>query len=66
VLAATGAMPEYWNRGIGAAKLASALRADSQTCGLALYDTPFFLLPGKDRLAGNAPLPRHHSRSIDQ
>jgi GPI mannosyltransferase 3 len=56
VLAATGAMPQYWNRGIGAAKLASALRADSQMCGLALYDTPFFLLPGKDRLAGNAPL----------
>ena len=55
-LAATGSMPEYWNRGIGAAKLASALRGDPQMCGLALYDTPFFLLPGKDRLAGNARL----------
>jgi hypothetical protein len=56
VLAATGSMPEYWNRGIGAARLASELKADPQMCGLALYDTPFFLLPGRDRLAGRAPL----------
>jgi GPI mannosyltransferase 3 len=56
VLAATGSMPQYWVRGIGAAKLASELRADPQMCGLALYDTPYYLLPGKDRLAGRAPL----------
>lgn len=56
VLAATGSMPEYWLRGIGAAKLASELRADSQMCGLALYDAPYTLLTGKDRLAGNAPM----------
>jgi GPI mannosyltransferase 3 len=55
-LVATGTMPTYWMRGIGAAKLASALRADPQMCGIALYDTPFFLLPGRDRLAGRAPL----------
>ena len=55
-LAVTGTMPTYWMRGIGAAKLASALTADPQMCGIALYDTPFFLLPGRERLAGRAPL----------
>ena len=55
-LAATGTMPTYWMRGIGAAKLASALTADPQMCGIALYDTPFFLMPGRERLAGHAPL----------
>jgi GPI mannosyltransferase 3 len=55
-LAMRGLMPDYWMRGIGAAKLTAQLRADPQMCGLALYDTPFFQLPGRDRLAGHAPL----------
>ena len=55
-LAATGAWPELWMHGIGAARLASALKADQQMCGLALYDVYVFLLPGRDRLAGNTPL----------
>jgi hypothetical protein len=56
VLAVTGSMPAYWMRGIGAAKLASKLKADPQMCGLALYDVPIFLMPGRDRLAGRAPM----------
>lgn len=56
VLATTGLMPAYWMRGIGAARLTSTLRADSQMCGLALYDVPVFLLPGQNRLTGRAPL----------
>jgi hypothetical protein len=56
VLAMTGTMPAYWMRGIGAAKLTSKLKADPQMCGLALYDVPVFLMPGRDRLAGRAPL----------
>ena len=55
-LVATGTMPIYWMRGIGAAKLASTLKADPLMCGVALYDTPFYLLPGRDRLAGRTPL----------
>ena len=49
-------MPAYWMRGIGAAKLASALTADPQMCGLAQYEVPFALMPGRQRLAGRAPL----------
>jgi GPI mannosyltransferase 3 len=56
VLAAMGSMPDYWSRGIGATRLASALKADQQMCGLALYDTPYVALAGRDRLAGKAPL----------
>ena len=56
VLAMTGSMPAYWTRGIGAAKLTSTLRADPQMCGLALYDVPVFLMPGRNRLAGRVPL----------
>jgi GPI mannosyltransferase 3 len=56
VLAMTGTMPGYWMRGIGAAKLTSKLRADPQVCGLALYDVPVFLMPGRERLAGRVPL----------
>ena len=56
VLAMTGTMPGYWMRGIGAAKLTSRLKADAQMCGLALYDVPIFLMPGRDRLVGRAPL----------
>jgi GPI mannosyltransferase 3 len=56
VLAITGPMPVYWNRGIGAAKLVATLKADPQMCGLALYDVPVFLMPGRQRLAGPAPL----------
>ena len=55
-LSATGPMPELWMRGIGAGKLAWQLKADQAMCGLALYDVPFFLLPGRERLAGDAPL----------
>jgi phosphatidylinositol glycan class B len=55
-LAATGTMPLYWMRGIGAAKLASVLTADPQMCGIALYDMPFVLMPGRERLAGRVPL----------
>jgi GPI mannosyltransferase 3 len=56
VLAMTGSMPAYWTRGIGAAKLTSTLRADPSMCGLALYDVPVFLMPGRDRLVGRARL----------
>jgi len=56
VLAVTGTMPAYWMRAIGAAKLTSKLKADPQMCGLALYDVPVFLMPGRERLAGRAPL----------
>ncbi|MGC2774032.1 MAG: 4-amino-4-deoxy-L-arabinose transferase [Bradyrhizobium sp.] len=56
VLAVSGRMPELWMRGVGAANLAATLKSDSEMCGLALYDVPFFLLPGRDRLAGNASL----------
>jgi phosphatidylinositol glycan class B len=55
-LATTGAWPTLWMRGIGAARLASALKADPRMCGLALYDVYVFLLPGRDRLAGDTPL----------
>jgi GPI mannosyltransferase 3 len=56
VLAMTGVMPDYWMRGVGAAKLTSTLRAEPQMCGLALYDVPVFLMPGRDSLVGRAPL----------
>lgn len=55
-LAATGTMPDYWMRGTGAARLAAELRGDPALCGLALYNTPFHLLPGRDRLVGRSPL----------
>ncbi len=56
VLATTGIMPDYWIHGLGAAKLAAELRADPQMCGLALYDAPSNLMPGRERLAGSMPL----------
>ncbi|MCA6126039.1 4-amino-4-deoxy-L-arabinose transferase [Bradyrhizobium sp. WSM 1704] len=49
-------MRDHWMRGIGAARLAAALRGDPQLCGLALYNVPFHLLPGRERLTGPAPL----------
>jgi phosphatidylinositol glycan class B len=55
-------MPAYWMRGIGAAKLTSKLKVDPQMCGLALYDVPIFLMPGRNRLAGRAPLYALYSR----
>jgi hypothetical protein len=55
-LAAAGTMPVHWMRGTGAAQLAAELRADLAPCGLALYDVPFFLLPGRERLVGRSPL----------
>jgi hypothetical protein len=42
--------------GTGAAQLAAELGDDPALCGLALYKTPFPLLPGRDRLAGRSPL----------
>jgi hypothetical protein len=56
VLAVSGWMPVYWLRGIGAARLASVVRPDPQMCGLALYNVPVFLMPGRERLSGDAPL----------
>jgi GPI mannosyltransferase 3 len=55
-LAMMGFMPIYWIRGIGAAKLAAQLKTDPQMCGLAFYDVPVFLMPGRERLAGRRPL----------
>lgn len=55
-LGATGTMRVYWMRGTGAAQLAATLRADPELCGLALYDIPFFQLPGRERLVGHSPL----------
>ena len=55
-LAATGKMPMYWMRGVGADRLAADLKADPQMCGIAYYDAPVFLMPGHERLAGRAPL----------
>ena len=55
-LGATGGWSVLWMNGIGAAKLASELKADPQMCGLALYDVFFTLLPGRDRLVGRKPL----------
>ena len=60
-LAATGVMPVYWLRGTGAAQLAAELRGDPALCGLAIYNTPMPLLPGRDRLAGRAPLYLFHA-----
>jgi hypothetical protein len=59
-LAASGTMPQNWMRGIGAAQLAAELRGDPALCGLALYNTPFFLLPGRERLVGRMPLYAFH------
>jgi phosphatidylinositol glycan class B len=55
-LGATGGWSVLWMNGIGAAKLASELKADPQMCGLALYDVFFTDLPGRDRLVGSKPL----------
>jgi hypothetical protein len=49
-------MRDDWMRGVGAAQLAAELRGDPQLCGLALYDVPFHLLPGRERLSGSLPL----------
>jgi phosphatidylinositol glycan class B len=61
-LAATGEWPEQWMHGIGAARLASELKADPQMCGLALYDVYVFQLAGRDRLAGDTPLFAFYAR----
>jgi hypothetical protein len=60
MLAVTGTMPDNWMRGTGAAQLAAELRRDPALCGLALYDTPFHLLPGRERLVGRSPLYAFH------
>lgn len=56
VLAFTVEMPEQWRRGIGAARLATELRHDPAMCGLALYEVPYFMLSGRERLAGHMPI----------
>lgn len=55
-LACTGVMPERWTRGTGAARLAADVRNDSALCGLALYEMPYLLLVGRERLAGKKPI----------
>ena len=49
-LAATGTMPDVWTSGINEAQLSAQLRGDPALCGLALYDIPFVVLPGRERL----------------
>ena len=63
-LAATGTMPDNWMRGTGAAHLAAELHSDPALCGLALYDTPFHLLPGRNRLVGGSPLYAFHPADV--
>ncbi|MFB9267518.1 4-amino-4-deoxy-L-arabinose transferase [Bradyrhizobium erythrophlei] len=53
---ATEVMRDNWMSGTGAARLAAELRGDPELCGLALYNFPFHLVPGRERLAGQAPL----------
>lgn len=55
-LGATEGWSLLWMNGVGAAKLASELKADPQMCGLALYDVFFTQLPGRERLVGRKPL----------
>ena len=55
-VATTEVWSVLWMNGVGAAKLASELKADPQMCGLALYDVFFTQLPGRDRLVGSKPL----------
>lgn len=56
LLASTGVMPDHWRRGTGAMELARALRTDPATCGVALYEVPYFMLPGRENLAGRVPV----------
>jgi hypothetical protein len=55
-------MDGNWMRGTGTARLAAELRADPELCGLSLYVTSFHLLPGRERLAGEAPLYALHPK----
>ena len=55
-LAATGTMPANWMSGTQAAQLSLQVRDDPALCGLALYDIPFVVLPGRDRLVGRSPI----------
>lgn len=55
-LAAAGAVSTLWMTGVGAARLAAEVKADPQLCGLAIYNVPYVLLPGRSRLAGDKPL----------
>ncbi|WP_407150226.1 4-amino-4-deoxy-L-arabinose transferase [Bradyrhizobium sp. ORS 86] len=47
---------DWMMRGVGAARLAAELRGDPEFCGLALYNLPFYFLPGRERLSGPSPL----------
>jgi hypothetical protein len=55
-LAATGIMPDIWTSGVNEAQLSAQVRGDPALCGLALYDIPFVVLPGRERLVGRSPL----------
>jgi hypothetical protein len=55
VLSATGVMPDLWWRGIGAMELARAVRTDKGTCGVALYEVPYLMLPGRENSVGGKP-----------
>lgn len=56
LVGASQEMRDDWMRGVGAARLAADLRGDPELCGLALYNLPFHLLPGRERLSGSSPL----------
>lgn len=45
-----------WTNGLAGARIATELRNDSAVCGLAIYEMPFFLRLGRERLAGRKPL----------
>jgi len=53
---ASETMRDNWMGGVGAAQLATELRSDPDTCGVALYNVPFHILPGRERLSGSSPL----------
>jgi phosphatidylinositol glycan class B len=59
-LAATGTMPDVWTSGIHEAHLSAQVRGDPALCGLALYDIPFIVLPGREQLVGRSPLYAFH------
>jgi phosphatidylinositol glycan class B len=61
-LAGAKPMQNFWMRGTGSARLAAELRADPELCGVALYITPFHLLPGRERLVGDLPLYALHPK----
>ncbi|MBR1179825.1 4-amino-4-deoxy-L-arabinose transferase [Bradyrhizobium sp. KB893862 SZCCT0404] len=59
-LAGTEQMREFWLRGTGTARLSAALRADPELCALALYNTEWTGLSGRERLTGSSSLYLFH------